>query len=149
MECITERDFVLPRSGNDMAAHVWVNCWANEFWPYRELDLGDTVYWLEQPTDQVVWQSTVSEVERVPYDSKRQLLERLDERFRVSIMKESSFESARAEPYLRDAPEQGFCLLFQVAPSRRLAVHPPDGNGLPPEGWLKLSTELKEKWGFS
>ena len=148
MECITERDFVLPRSSTDMAAHVWLNCWASEFWPYRELDVGDRVYWLERPTEQVVWQSTVSSVERVPYGSKRELLERLDERFRTSIVKESSFESSRAEPYLRDAPDAGYCLLFQVTPNRRLAGHRPEGDGLPPEGWLKLDDELLEKWGL-
>ncbi len=63
-------------------------------------------------------------------------------------MKESSFESPIAEPYLRDAPAQGYCLAYQVNSVRRLAVHSPNGTNVPPEGWLKLSDELKKKWGL-
>ena len=53
-EFVTSRGFVLPTSGDELAGWVWFNMWQRRLWPFRELGLGDTLYWYDSTVQAIV-----------------------------------------------------------------------------------------------
>ncbi len=43
MAFVTSRNFVLPDTTEGLSSGTWFNMWSKKFWPYNELDSGDTL----------------------------------------------------------------------------------------------------------
>lgn len=128
---------MLPESANDLADRFWFNLWRLKLWPYRELIVGDTLYWYESPTKNIVWKSRVTDVERFFYDSKKAVKERLKARF-------GDFDTT--QPYFAEAPEQGYCLAWKVAPLQRMSLPKPEGLRFPGQGWCRVDDDIASMW---
>jgi len=137
MEYVTSRGFALPRSGDELAAQYWFNLWRIRLWPYRELLVGDTLYWYESATREMVWESRVAELERFPYRSKSVVEARLTSRF-------GDFDAQ--ETYFLEGPGDGFCLAYKVRAVRRLSLPKPEGLRFPRQGWLRVDAHAAEAW---
>lgn len=139
MEYVTSRGFVLPESSEEFAADFWFNLWRVKLWPYRELVVGDLLYWYESPTKRIVWKSRVTDLDRFPYDGKDSVRNRLVSRF-------GDFDPA--QPYFVNAPEQGYCLAWKIMPLQRVDLPKPDDLRFPQQGWLRVDDEIAQKWLF-
>ena len=128
---------MLPESANDLADRFWFNLWRRKLWPYRELIVGDTLYWYESPTKNIVWKSRVTDVERFFYDSKKAVKKRLKARF-------GDFDTT--QPYFAEAPEQGYCLAWKVAPLQRMSLPKPDTLRFPRQGWRRVDDDIASMW---
>ena len=137
MEYITSRRFTLPDLANEFADSVWFNLWRIRLWPYRELVVGDILYWYESPSKCIVWRSRVTDVDRFFYDSKKAVRERLRARF-------GDFDTT--QPYFVKAPEQGYCLAYEVTPLGRLRLPKPDALRFPQHGWLRVDNHIASRW---
>lgn len=137
MEYITSRGFILPQSGDELANHFWFNLWRTNFWPYRELIVGDILYWYESPSKSIVWKSQVIEVHRFSYNSKNEVRERLRATF-------GDFNPTQT--YFVESPDQGYCLAWKVAPLQRLSLLKPHTLRFPGQGWLRIDHNVASEW---
>jgi len=137
MEFITSRRFILPLSADEMAERSWFNLWHRKLWPYQELVIGDTLYWYESPSKNIVWKSKVVDVDRYSYDRKKIVREKLESRF-------GAFDIN--QPYFLGAPEQGYCLAWKVMPLERMSLPKPEQLRFPQQGWLHITDEIAETW---
>ena len=118
MSLVTSRGFVLPESPSEMSDGIWFNLWQSRLWPYKELQVGDDLFWYESPTKAIVWHTQVEHVEAFPYSSIGQALDVMDERFNVSI--------DRSQSYLDGKPTAGYCLAYQVNAIERVHLPKPE-----------------------
>ena len=137
MEYITSRGFTLPESPEDFAAHFWFNLWRINLWPYRELIPGDILYWYESPSRCIVWKSRVVDVDRFSYNSRKEVLVRLEARY-------GEFDTT--QPYFVESPEQGYCLAWRVVPIERVRLPKPVDLRFPGQGWLRVDDDIASKW---
>jgi hypothetical protein len=137
MEYITSRNFTLPVTPPEMGRRGWYNMWQKQLWPYRELSVGDILYWLESKSGTVVWKTQVVDVDRFQYTDKATAVDRMEQKF-------GKFD--RGQRYLANAPDGGFCLAYRVATIERVHVPKPDGLRFPHQGWLSVESELGRKW---
>lgn len=135
---ITSRSFVLPKDRDDMAQSVFYNMWQNKQWPYRELETGARLFWLEGPSNQLVWDSKVNRVERFEYSDKLMCKNKL----------KTLFSNADFSDYFNKAPYSGHCLAYQVIPIRKIIIKKPDDLRFPQLGWLKIDEKVAKHWGI-
>jgi hypothetical protein len=139
MDYITSRGFVLPESAEEFADRFWFNLWRIRLWPYREVVVGDLLYWYESPSKSIVWKSRVTELERFHYDNKDAVRERLVSRF-------GDFDTT--QPYFVEAPEQGYCLAWRAKPLQRVSLSKPENLQFPQQGWLRIDEKVAIEWLF-
>lgn len=137
MDYITSRGFTLPESADEFASRFWFNLWRINLWPYRELVIGDILYWYESSSRCIVWKSRAVDVDRFSYDSKRILQDRLEARF-------GNFDTD--QPYFIESPEQGYCLVWKVTPLLRVSLPKPDNLQFPRQGWLRVDKDIASMW---
>lgn len=137
MEHITSRGFTLPKSADEFADRFWFNLWRINLWPYRELIVGDILYWYESPSKCIVWKSRVVDVDRFFYDSREAVQKRLRGRF-------GDFDTT--QPYFVESPEEGYCLAWKVAPLQRVSLPKPDTLRFPGQGWLRVDQDIASRW---
>jgi len=137
MEYITSRGFELPESVEEFSDRFWFNLWRINLWPYRELVVGDILYWYESPNKRIVWKSRVTDVDRCFYYSKATARKRLASRF-------GDFDLS--QPYFVESPEQGYCLAWKVVPLERVNLPKPDELRFPGQGWLRVDDEIAASW---
>lgn len=137
MEYVTSRGFALPESAEEFADSFWFNLWHIKLWPYRELVVGDLLYWYESPSKRIVWKSRITDLDRFPYDNKDAARDRLISRF-------GDFDPA--QPYFVEAPEQGYCFVWKVMPLQRINLPKPGDLRFPRQGWLRVDDEIAIKW---
>lgn len=137
MEYITSRGFTLPKTADGFADSLWFNLWRYKLWPYKELIVGDALYWYESPSRRIVWKSRLAEVDRFPYESKEALQSRLEARF-------GPFDTAQS--YFVDAAEEGYCLAYKATPLDRLSLPKPDDIRFPQPGWLQVDDDIASSW---
>lgn len=106
MMYITSRGFPLPRTVEAMKADLRFHVWTKQFWPYRELQAGDDLYWYETPTTTIVWKTRVEKVEAFPYSDIHDALHRLESELPWPIL--------RSQAYLDNRPTGGCCLGYNV-----------------------------------
>src|SRR3712207_1696062 len=136
MEYITSRGFVLPASAEEMADTFWFNMWRTMQWPYKELKVGDRLYWYESPSKSIVWKSEVVEVVRFEYQDKSVAGRELAERF-------GEFDKSQA--YFLQAPLAGYCLAYKVLPAERVDYPRPEGFKFPYLGWLRVDEKVQRE----
>jgi len=142
MAYITSRGLQIPRSKPEMReARCWFNMWRSRQWPYGELESGDILYWYEVPTRRLVWETRITVVEKFPYRSKEEVVERLLDRFEYDV--------DRKEPYFVDAPKRGYCLAWRVEPVRSLALAKPEGVHFPRLGWWRVNDAAAQGWSIA
>jgi hypothetical protein len=137
MEYITSRGFTLPESPEEIASGFWFNLWRINLWPYRELVVGDTLYWYESPSKSIVWKSRVADIDRFRYDSKQAAQARLRARF-------GDFDTN--QPYFVESPAHGYCLAWIVVPLQRVSLPKPDALRFPRQGWLRVDDDVASEW---
>lgn len=137
MEYITSRGFTLPESAEEFSDSVWFNLWRYRLWPYRELLVGDILYWYETPSQGIVWKSRVAEIDRFVYDSKKALQNRLEARF-------GPFDTTQS--YFVNSPEDGYCLAYKAIPLERVSLPKPQGFRFPQQGWLAIDDDVASSW---
>lgn len=135
MEYIVSRPFSLPTLPDELAERLWFNLWRNKLWPYENLVVGDILYWYETKRAQIVWQSEVSSVTRLRYESKETIRNRLQLN-----------DTEIAPPYVVNAPDSGYCLAWQVRPQQALALPKPTDFQFPRNGWLEVDENVATAW---
>ena len=134
---ITSRGYVLPSSGDELAGWVWFNMWQRRLWPYKELNVGDTLYWYDSTAQAIVWKTTVSDVDRFAYKNKQQVRQRFQERFG---------DDPVDDPYYVEASDHGHCLAYKVMPEGQLRLAKPRDYKFPQGGWLRCSDPEAQAW---
>ena len=133
---LVSRRFRMPESADGMAQGYWFNMWAKRLWPFRDLQAGDRLFWLESPSRVVTWASRVQRVERFAYQNKPE----------ACRLMEAAFGSLdRQQPYFVDAPDEGVCIAWNVEGSHRLHLARPPAFRMPRLGWAKLD-ETRAEW---
>jgi hypothetical protein len=59
VEYMVSRPFVLPDSKSAMASRAWYILWQRPIGLFRELTVGDELYWYETPSQRIVWHTRV------------------------------------------------------------------------------------------
>jgi hypothetical protein len=129
MEYIVSRPYLLPTDADELAQQLWYSLWQKKLWPYKELAVGDILYWYETKSKQIVWRSKVIEVNRSRYTSKEMLPELLGlDRNHPDV----------AETYTTGKLESGYFLAWKVFPMEKLAWPKPSDLRFPLGGWLRV-----------
>lgn len=137
MDYMVSRSFVLPETKAAMVARSWYVLWQRPVGLYRELTVGDTLYWYETPSQTVVWQTQVVRVERRQYSSKTEITGWLRREF-------PPFDET--ERYFQIGPSAGYCMAWQAKPLERLALSRPNGEAFPQSGWLRVTDDVAGRW---
>ena len=111
--------------------------WQRRLWPYRELKIGDTVYWYDSTAQAIVWKTTVSDVVRFEYENKEQVRQRFHERFE---------DDPIDDPYYVEASDHGYCLVYKVTPVEQLNLPKPADYKFPQVGWLRSNDADAQGW---
>jgi len=139
MEFITSASFILPETAREWhrsGGSTWWNLWRIKLWPYRELVVGDIVYFYESPTKRIVWKSRVTDVRRFPYNSKPEVQRKLG----------LSSSEAQDSPYFQPAPKRGYGLFFKFRPLKKVSLPKPDKIRFPQKGWLRVNDQIAQEW---
>jgi hypothetical protein len=134
---ITSRGFALPTDAGVMRENLWFNLWQRRLWPYKELDVGDTLYWYDTKELAIVWRSRVAQAERFEYSNK----DEVRKRFQVSVGLDDLHD-----PYFDKAKDQGYCLAYKVDSMVRLNVPKPADFTFPMVGWHRCSDKDAADW---
>ncbi len=136
-EFVTSRGYALPTSGDDLAGWMWFNMWKPRLFPYRELDVGNTLFWYDSTAQAIVWKTKVNDIDRFEYKSKDEVRTRLIERFGSDPID---------DPYYIDASDHGYCLAYKVTPVEQLNVAKPPDYRFPQIGWLRCDDAEAQSW---
>src|SRR5262245_24972922 len=98
MEYIVSRKHILPSTAQEFESAFHFNLWIKQNWPYKNLVIGDILYWYETSSQGIVWKTRTVKVERFTYQSKADLHEILRSRF-------DDFDEHQS--YFVEAPEHG------------------------------------------
>ena len=134
MALITSRGS-LPDTPAGLTNGVWFNMWSKKLFPFDELQTGDPLYWYSVAARAIEWRSEVLRVRRFPYQSKREVIEKL-----------ALSPADASQIYLRNAPVAGFCLSYKVRAVERLSIPKPDEVRFPQQGWLRVDENLRATW---
>jgi len=137
MEYITSRSRALPETSKEMADAIRFNMWAVRIWPYREVMEGDLLYWHESPSQRIVWKTRITKIQRFAYKNKAEAVEQLEKSWGID---------PGSEPYFQAAPSKGYCLVYSVSPISKLDLKKPAGLQMPRQGWLRVTSEIAERW---
>jgi len=137
MEYIVSRGFMLPQTAQEFRNVYHFNLWSKQFWPYKEIEVGDILYWYETPNKRIVWKTCIVKVEGFPYQSKEHLRELLMTKFGYYD---------EGTPYVMNATEMGYCLAYKSDPLQRLNFPKPHNFRFPQLGWLKINDEIVAQW---
>jgi hypothetical protein len=128
VDYVTSRRFSLPTDATEMARKYWYNLWRRRLWPYNNLKPGDRLWWTENKTRLIVWESRVVRVERFEYSSRNEAVSKF-----VSL-----FGWFEPEPYFEEAATSGFGLAYKVQPMKLLNMVRPPKIRLLQQGWQVL-----------
>ena len=132
---VTSKKFRLPEKPDEFTNEPWYNMWSKKLWPYKELKVGDTLYWYESPKKCIVWRSRVVNVQQFPYQSKEEVKQKL----------QMTADQA-AKPYFVEAPESGYCVHYEVEELEQVNLPKPKDFSFPQQGWLKVTSDVAEAW---
>lgn len=137
MEYIISRGHKIPNSKLKFEANFRFHLWQKKLWPYRELLIGDILYWYETPSKSIVWKSRVVDLDRFSYKDKNEVGQRLVARFQ-------KFD--KTQGYFLNAPKQGHCLALRVKAIKKVILKKPANLKFPQEGWMKTDNEIAKNW---
>ena len=134
MEYITSRGYKveIPIDKDEMEIADWFNMWKNKNFPYYELLVGDTLYWLETKSQRLVWKTEVVAIDRYPYADSQVIFER--------------YKNSKGSGYFDDRAPKGFFVGYKVKVLERIDIPKPTGLRFPQLGWLRVDNLVAEKW---
>ncbi len=135
--------FVLSTGGDrvtfdDHGERTWYCVWPRRDWPYRDLKVGDTLYWYEPDDKAILWETRVLEVDPFQYHKKQELAQRL----RTNLFD----ENPEIDPYFQRKADSGYCLGFKVRLVSALNVIKPSTFFFPQLGWLRCDASEAIEW---
>lgn len=134
---ITSRGFLLPKSLTEFGDRCWFNLWKNQQWPYRELEIGDILYWYEKPSKSIAFKASIVDVHKFTYASKNEAQAQLESRF-------GNLDAS--EPYYVKAPSKGYGLAYKVIPLFQTEAPKPSNIKIPQLGWLHADEKIRREW---
>lgn len=134
MEYITSRGYKvgIPTDKKEMEKSDWFNMWEKRNFPFYELVVGDTLYWLETKSQTLIWKTEVIYVDRYPYSDKKQVFAR--------------YKNSRGSGYYDNRPDSGYCVYYKVKVTERINISKPKGFKFPQLGWLRVDSQVADKW---
>jgi hypothetical protein len=132
MEYITSRGFELPTDQNEMENRDWFNMWANKQFPYYELLVGDTLYWFDGKTQNLVWKTEVVKIDRFPYSNKQKIIDQ--------------YPNSSESKYFKEAVDSGYFVGYKVKVLDKLDFEKPAGFTFPRLGWLRVDNDIASTW---
>ncbi len=132
MEYITSRSFTLPEDSKELEKSDWFNMWAKQLFPYKELLIGDILYWYDSTKNAIVWKTKVTEIVRFPYQSKQEII--------------SNFKDVSNENYFKTRAEKGFFISYKITVIESVSFNKPDNYRFPHLGWVRIDNQIAEKW---
>jgi hypothetical protein len=132
MEYITSRGFTLPTDKNEMESADWYNMWSKQYFPYKEMLIGDILYWFDTTKQKLVWKSQITEVERSPYSDKKIVFAR--------------FSNSLGSKYQESRPDSGYFVSYKVRVIEKLNIEKPAGFKFPQLGWLRIDNSISLNW---
>lgn len=132
MEYITSRSFTLPEESKELEKSDWFNMWTKQLFPYKELLIGDILYWYDSTKSAIVWKTKVTEIVRFPYNSKQEII--------------SNFKDVSNENYFKTRADEGFFISYKIAVIERVSFNKPDNYRFPHLGWVRIDKQIAEKW---
>ena len=106
MEYIITRNFELPIEKKEMEQSEWFNLWNRRFFPYRELLVGDTVYWFDRTKQRLLWKTKVVKINRFPFHRKKEILDRYPE--------------CATSQYFKEGRDTGYFIFYRVSVTEML-----------------------------
>jgi hypothetical protein len=136
MEYIISRH-VLPEISEEFEKQPRYNLWTYKYWPYVQLKSGDTLYWYQSSTKNIVWKTRVVAIDRFPYDVKQTVQTRLSRFF-------GNFDSS--EKYYLKATSHGYCLAWKIKALQRVDFPKPQNFKFHEIGWLSGNDDIAVQW---
>jgi HNH endonuclease len=131
---ITSRSRSLPKDPEQMSNELWFNMWTSKLWPYRELGVGDTLYWYDPIEKAVVWRSRVRQVDHFKYATKNELRAHFRDVFGDVEIEGSYFDKKKAK---------GYSLAYKIDSLDRIHVPKPEDFTFPRKAWVRCDDEPK------
>lgn len=113
----------------------WFNMWMRKEFPYRELLIGDILYWFDTTKQKLVWKTQVIKVDRYPYSNKQEIFEKYSNSF--------------GSQYYESRPDQGYFIGYNVKVVEKLNLSKPSNFRFPQLGWLRADSEIARNWILS
>jgi len=132
MEYITSRSFDLPTDKEQMESSDWFNMWKRRNFLYKEILIGDILYWFETKTQQLVWKTKIISVERYPYSDKKLIFDR--------------YKNSLGQQYNDSRPNNGYFVGYKVKVIERIRIPKPANYRFSELGWVKVDKEIAHKW---
>ncbi|MEK7875947.1 MAG: HNH endonuclease [Pseudomonadota bacterium] len=110
----------------------WYNMWGNRNFPYRELLVGDILYWFNTPAQRLVWKTEVIFVDRYPYTDKRAVIDR--------------YNNSWGSEYADTRPDSGYFLGYKIKVIDQLDIPKPSGSRFDRLGWLRVDNDVANLW---
>jgi len=132
MEYIISRGFKLPDNVNEFENKDWFNMWSNQQFPYKELLIGDILYWYDSTHKAIIWKTKVIHIARFPYNEKKEII--------------SKFKDFSNDNYFQTAVEKGFFISYKVQVIEKVDFKKPNNFNFPRLGWSRVDENIAEKW---
>jgi hypothetical protein len=132
MEYITSRGYKLPTDQSEMENSDWFNMWGKKNFPYKELLVGDILYWYESLTQKLVWKTQIVAINRFPYNNKQEVFSR--------------FPNAYTSKYHESRPDKGYFIGYKFKVLEKINLDKPKGSDFPQLGWLKVNNDIALTW---
>ena len=137
---IASRSHLDPSEFDSDGGRPCYNLWQRREWPYRELQVGDTIYWYATDEKAIVCETIVLTVDHLEYQKKQEA---------VQWLRANDFDSnPESNSYFKKkkVKDRGYCLAFKV---RRIAspiAVKPAAYNFPELGWLRCDHPKALEW---
>lgn len=132
MEYITSRSFTLPKDSKELEKSDWFNMWSKQLFPYKELLIGDILYWYDSTQSAIIWKTKVTNIVRFPYSSKQEII--------------SNFKDVSSENYFKTRADKGFFISYKIEVIERVSFNKPDNYRFPHLGWVRVDKQIAKEW---
>jgi hypothetical protein len=132
MNYITSRSFKLPQNKTELENSDWFNMWNSRQFPYKELLIGDILYWYDSTYRAIVWKTKVVDIIRFPYHNKKEILEK--------------FKDVSNEKYFQSRADKGFFINYKIQVLESVKFPKPENFSFPQLGWTRIDNEQMLKW---
>lgn len=136
---VASRSHLDPSEFDTDGGRSCYNLWQRREWPYRELQVGDTIYWYATDEKAIVCETIVLTVDHLEFQEKQEA---------VRWLRANNFDSSpESNPYFKKkAKDRGYCLAFKVRRISSLNAVKSAGYKFPQLGWLRCDDPIAIEW---
>jgi len=134
MEYIVSRNYVIDQEV--LKTNIFYQIWKNKLFPYKDLKIGDIIYWYDRQTNKINYKVKVIKLHKFEYKTRQELKNNIY----------NFFKRIQGEDYLKVKASKGVGICFRVEVIKKVNFYRPSGIHLPQLGWLKVDNEIKESW---